>query len=310
MKSLFFIVIFGFSCASSLLAQDDWHTYPFRDLASVVAGEQALYDKTAKADIVVSAKPFPSKTRVIYTGQKRPVSELGVSFIKIWAETRNVPASVDFLLEEFLFLERGKQYWMPVHKGTAQAIAKNLDPGSEVVIYYFYLGGFDARSLHSKHETLKEVENREPDGIRWILAVERVEKPGSEFPLIQIEDIINKSSHNDISDAWVDSRQIKAKIKAVFTGKFRDVTGKRQEVRDVWLAKQNASGASRLMQTEGLFKIDGKEYWIIMRNQTREHLISFVKKGDSVFLNTILTGAVKSSNKIDWVFASGEYSTF
>ncbi|HVF48076.1 MAG TPA: hypothetical protein VNA17_10955 [Pyrinomonadaceae bacterium] len=214
------------------------------------------------------------------------------------------------MLEEFLFLERGKEFWMPVQKGTAQAIARDLKAGDEIVIYYFYLGGFNAKSLHAKHSSPNRVENFEPDGIRWLFAVERFEKLGSSFPLMLIGDVIERNKPGDIKDIWVDSRQVKAKLKATFTGKFREVTGKRRDIRDSWLEKQGAGGASRLMQNEGLFKVEDKEFWIVLRNQTREHLTSYAKQGDVVFLNTILAGAVKTSKGVEWVFISGEYSTF
>lgn len=302
-----FLVLLG----CTVVGQDDWHTYPFRDLATVIEGEQAIYEKSGKADMVISAKPFPSKTRVVFTGQRRAVSVIGKSFMLFWTESRNVPASnVDLLLEEFLFLERGKEIWMPVQKGTAQAIATKLKVGDEIIIYYFYLGGFNAGSLHSKHDVLKKLENRELDGIRWLFAVERVERPGSGFPLMLIDEIVAKYRRDDLAEMWVSTQQIRGKIKLVFAGEFRDVTGKRKEVKQSWFEKQGAPGASQLMQSEGLFKVDDKEYWIILRNQTRDHLSSYVKKGDTVFLNTMFAGALKKSSGVEWVFMSGEYSTF
>jgi len=291
--------------------QDDWHTYPFRDLATVIAGEQSRYDKTPKADMVVSAKPFPSKTRVIYTGKKRAVGEIGRSYMRIWAESRNVPAgNVELLSEEFLFLEQDKEYWLPVHKSSSQAITRDLKPGDEIIIYYFYLGGFNAKSLHSKHDSLSKTANLELDGIRWLFAVERVEKPGSSFQQMSLEEVIERNMPEEITDMWVDSRMVKAKVKVIFTGKLRDVSGKRGDLRDLWFQRQGAPGASQLMQSEGQFKAGNKEYWIILRNQTRDHLNSYVLEGSDVYLNVILAGALKQKNSVEPVFMSGEYSTF
>lgn len=293
--------------------QDDWHTYPFRDLTTVIAGEQALYNKAEKADMVISAQPFPSKTRVTFAGKKRSVSEYGKSYIKLWNESRGMPASnADLLLEEFLFLERGNEYWMPVVKGTAQAIEKDLRPGEEVIIYYFYLGGFNSKSLQAK-DTSKTKVNPESDTMRWLLAVERVETVGSSFALMRLEDVIghNKDMPDKSDDIWFDSRQLKAKAKVVFTGEVREISGRRRQLRDLWFEKLGAPpGTSQLMQSEGLFKEGDKEHWIILRNQSREHLRSYVKKGDTVYLNTILAGTIRNSGRIEWIFMSGEYSTF
>src|SRR6476620_22687 len=101
MRSASRIVMWKYICAYSLiflfalsvLGQNDWHRYPFRELRSIIASEQVLYDSTGKADMVVSAQPFPSKTRVMFTGKKRTVSEYGKSYIKIWNESRGMPAS-------------------------------------------------------------------------------------------------------------------------------------------------------------------------------------------------------------------------
>jgi len=299
--------------AWGVAAQSDWHTYPFRDLATVNAGEEALYDKTQKADMVISAQPFPSKTRVTFTGKKRAVSEYGKSYIKLWNESRGMPASnVDLLLEEFLFLERGNEYWMPVVKGTAQAIGKDLRPGEEVIIYYFYLGGFNPKSLQAK-DTSKTKDNPESDTMHWLFAVERVETVGLSFALMRLEDVIeqNKEMPGKSEDIWFDSRQIKAKARVVFTGEVREISGKRRQLRDLWFEKRGAPpGTSQLMQSEGLFKDGDNEHWIILRNQTRDHLRSYIKKGDTVYLNAILAGAIRDSSRIEWVFMSGEYSTF
>ncbi len=296
--------------ACCVIGQDDWHKYPFRDLATVIAGEQALYNVAAKADMVISAQPFPSKTRVTFTGKKRAVSEYGKSYIKIWNESRGMPASnANLLLEEFLFLERGTEHWMPVVKGTAQSIEKNLRPGEEIIIYYFYLGGFNPKLLQSR-DTSGEPES---DTMRWLFAVERAETVGSSFALMRLENVIgqNQEMPGKSGDIWFDSRQKKAKAKVVFTGEIREISGRRRQLRDLWFEKGGAPpGTSQLMQSEGLFKEGDKEHWIILRNQTREHLQSYVKKGDTVYLNTILAGAISNSGRIEWIFMSGEYSTF
>lgn len=306
-------ILLLFLLVSSVIGQDDWHTYPFRDLATVIAGEQTLYEKTGKADMVISAQPFPSKTRVIFTGKKRALSEYGRSFIRLWSESRGMPASnVDLLLEEFLFLERGSEHWMPVVKGTAQAISKDLRVGDEVIIYYFYLGGFNPKSMQAKDKSASK-DNVESNTLRWLFVVERVETVRSSFALMRLEDTVGQISEvpSPTEEVWIDPRKLKAKAKVVFAGEVREISGRRRQLRDLWFEKSGApAGTSQLMQSEGLFKEGDKEYWIILRNQTRDHLRSYVKKGDTVYLNTILAGVVRNSGKIEWIFMSGEYSTF
>lgn len=294
-------------------AQDDWHTYPFREISDLLSGEQKLYrDSGSRGDIVISGKPFPAKTRVTYTGEKRPAGHYTKSFIKIWVSTRNVPAPVsDMFVEEYLFKEKGVEYWLPVQSNVAPSLSAELKPGDEVIIYYFYLGGFNGRSLQQKDTANDKPTAPEPDALRWMLAVERVEKPRIDFQEQALERSIDRSMEEPgkITDVWYDPRQKKAKAKLVFTGDVREVSGKRKKLRDLWFENYGIPmSAAGLMQSEAKFRDGEKEYWILMRTQTLEHIRENVGKGGSLLLNTILAGAVRNAGEIDWVFFAGEYS--
>lgn len=313
MKNRIAGIVMCFFFAAGVSAQDDWHTYPFREVAVLVQQEQKIYDSlTQKAEMVISAKPFPSKTLVTYTGVKRPLSSYAKSYIRIWFESRNPSlANTEVLVEEWQFKEKGKEHWLPVLKNTAALLSQRLQPGDEIMIYYFYLGGFNPRSLQLKSDSREKPESVEVDAVRWIFAVEKFEKPRTDFVTQPLDSAVDRTMEADgkISDIWLDPREVKIKAKVAFAGDVREVPEKRRRLRDLWLEKKGfPPGASELMQNEGRFREGDKEYWIILRNRTLEQIQEIVKKGESVFLNAILVGGVRNGNRIDWVFVAGEYS--
>lgn len=161
-------------------AQSDWDTYPPRTIADIVREHSG--DSYAKADIVVSAKPFPSKTVVTYTGKHRPVGEYKNSFIRLWAQTRDIPASnADLLVEEYLFKEGEKEFWLPVHKQLVPFLDRELKPGDEITAFFFFLGGYNERKLIEKDSSKDKKEKEKAAaaasaGTEWVFALEEFRK--------------------------------------------------------------------------------------------------------------------------------------
>jgi hypothetical protein len=187
-----FVVLIANLCAG---AQDDWHTYPFREIKELVKQEDDLYRQSgSRGDIVISAKPFPAKTLVTYTGMKRPAGHYTKVFIRLWVTSRNVPpGNVDLLVEEHLFKEKGVEYWMPVHAKVAPTLQNEFKPGDEITIYYFYLGGYNGRLLQQKDEAQDKPTAPEANVLRRILAVEKVERPRTDFTEQLLEKAIDRS---------------------------------------------------------------------------------------------------------------------
>ena len=180
MKQILYILLLIFTFTISSFAQNDWHTYPVRTIAELIDATSG--EPSKKADLIISANPFPSKTKASYTGKSRPIGKRTKDFIKLWTETRNVPASnAHMLVEEFLFREQGKEYWIPVIKKLVPFFGKELKEGDEIVIYYFFLGGYDEAKLIKKDSSLSEKEKKEAASkatgkIEWIFAVEEFQK--------------------------------------------------------------------------------------------------------------------------------------
>ena len=309
LKVLFFLVLF----AAGIRGQSNWDTYADRGISELVQQEQVLIKQTPKVDIIISAQPFPSKTVVTFTGSKRPMDALTKDFVKVWAQSRNLPAeNADQLVEEYLFREKKSEYWIPVLKSLAPFFEKELKSGDEIMIYYFYLGGFNPRSLYDKSTLKPTISGALSDNIRWIFAVEEFQKPrSSEFVLRSLESAIDRSLEEPgkISGVWLDPRQMKSKTKVTFTGESRDVSGYRVTLRDLWFEKNGFAGsASSLMSKEVRFVDNGKEYWIPIRNTMLGEITQKFKKGDTIYINSILVGGINTGGKVDWLFLAGAYS--
>ncbi|PYS98941.1 MAG: hypothetical protein DMF63_12755 [Acidobacteria bacterium] len=289
----------------------DWNTYPERKLFDFISQEKKLVDGTPAADMHISGKPFPAKTLVIYTGKKRTVGKYGKHFIDIWVQSRNVPReNADLLVEEYLFKEGDRELWMPVVKMLTASLERLVQPGEEILIYYFYLGGFNPGRLQKKDSSPDKSALPETDDLRWMLAVEEFEQRRSTaFAPGPLEDAIDRKMEapGRILDVWFDPRQIRTRASLVFTGDVRSIPHSRQRLLDVWFQTSGfPASATALISDEVRFMDGNKEYWIAVRKTTLDEIRKTIKKGGAVSLNTILAGGIRAGEKVDWLFLAGE----
>jgi len=324
MKHLLYIFFLIFAFAISSFAQNDWNTYPVRSIADIV--EEHSGEASQKADLIISAKPFPSKTKVIYTGKSRPVGKRTKDFIKLWTQTRNVPASnADMLAEEFLFREQDKDYWIPVIKTLVPFFGKELKEGDEIIIYYFFLGGYDEAKLIEKdtslkNEKIKNAASKDKGKIEWIFAVEEFQKPtlksqnssgasgyiNQSLAVAIDKDLKNSEKRNDF---LIDARQVKSKSKVTYTGEIREAGEKKMRFLKVWAESQgHPSGILELLKQEARFREGDKDYWLPIRKKISDDMAGQLKKGDEVTIHTILAGGMPQADSIEWVFIVGEFS--
>ncbi len=316
-----FFLILAFTIPS--FAQNDWHTYPVRSIAELI--EATSGEASQKSDLIISANPFPSKTKATYTGKSRPIGKRTKDFIKLWTETRNVPASnADMLAEEFLFREQDKEYWIPVIKKLVPFFGKELKEGDEIVIYYFFLGGYDEAKLIQKDSSLSEKAKKEEAAkatgkIEWIFAVEEFQKPakpqsnsgGSAYisqPLTAAVDKDLKVSGKK-DEFLIDTRQVKSKSKVIYTGEIREAGEKKMRFLKFWAESRGIPlGVLELLKLEARFREGDKDYWLPIRKKIADDMAAQLKKGDEVVIHTILAGGISEATSVDWVFVVGEFS--
>jgi hypothetical protein len=321
MKHLIRVVLCLFMLAATLYAQSDWHTYPLRSIADIIQAHSV--EASQKADIIVSADPFPSKTVVTYTGKHRPVGEHTKYFIGLWVQTRNVPQeNAGLLVEEYLFREKDKEYWMPVHKRLVPYLEKELKEGDEIMIYYFFLGGYSERRLLEKRQgKAQEGATEKPvDRVEWIFAVEEFQRPalkpqdesgGSAYISQPLAAAIDKSLEGAgrKQDFLIDARQVKSKSRLVYTGEVRKVGEKKLRFLQLWLEDRGLPPqVIGLLQQEVRFREGDRNYWLPIRKKTLDEMAEQVRKGDEIIVHTILAGGVPQADAIEWVFVVGDFS--
>ena len=319
MKHILYIFLLILTFTTPSVAQNDWHTYPIRTIAEIINVHSG--EVSQKADLIISTNPFPSKTKVIYTGKSRPSGKRTKDFIKLWVQTRNVPASnADMLVEEFLFREQDKEYWIPVVKTLVPFFGKELKEGDEIVIYYFFLGGYDEAKLIQKDTSLSEKAKKEEAlkvkaGIEWIFAVEEFQKlakaQGSAYIDQSLAAAIDKdlTSSGKKGDFLIDARQVKSKSKVIYTGEIREASEKKMRFLKFWAESQgHPLGILQLLTQEARFREGDKDYWLTIRKKIADDMAVQLKKGDEVIIHTILAGGVSQADSIEWVFIVGEFS--
>ncbi len=303
LKSLLIVFVVSFPS----LAQSDWHTYPVRSIAAIIAMHPP--EAAKNSDIIISANPFPSKMALVYTGKSRPISEETKRFIGLWVETRNVPReNADLLIEEFSFREKDREFWIPVITRDSPLFKKILKEGDELIVYYFLLGGYNPKKLHEK-SPLKEKTAPPEDKIEWIFAVEAFQKSVYKTqPLAAAIDPKLESSV-DKADFQIDPRQVKSKSSLVFTGEVRNASDAKIRFLERWAEKNEVPlGVVALFREEARFREGEREYWLPVRKTILDEMRARLKKGETVEIHTILAGGFKQRDAFEWVFIVGEFS--
>lgn len=239
------------------------------------------------------------------------------NFVNLWASTRDIPKeNGDRLQEEFLLIENTRQYWVPVDTMIASRLLSAFKANDEITIYFFFLGGFNEKSIYEKTPKKDRVGEPGPDSIRWIFALETFENTPAQksvqdsFTPQTLRQTIDHNTEmpENTADVWFSPNQVRSKTNVVFTGETRATSEKSKKLLAAWLEQnQFPPDAIRLMQNEARFLEGDKEYWIIMRNTTLDEVKEKVKPGESVFLNTMLLGKVRNEKGTDWLFLCGQY---
>ena len=323
MKHLIRATLFLVVIPVSSYAQTDWHTYPARTVANIIESHSG--EVSDKSDLIVSADPFPSKTVVTYMGKRRPVGEYTKFFINLWAQSRNLPPeNASMLLEEYLFREKDKEYWIPVIKSLTPYFDKELKEGDEIQVYYFFLGGYNEKKLREKETSKDKTREKDTgtveDKVTWIFAVEEFQKPnlkpqdnsvGSTYISQPLAAAIDKNLEDSgkNSEFLIDSRQVKSKSKVIYTGEVRKAGEKKIRFLKLWLESRGLPmNVIGLLQQEMRFREGGKDYWLPVRQKILEDMAGQVKKGDEIVIHTILAGGMPQADSVEWVFIVGDFS--
>lgn len=94
-----------------------------------------------EGSMILTGDTFPSKVRVIYTGESRKISPSKKQHLDMLVKSFNVDQKViDKYGTEMLFMEGEDEHWLPVQDGLQSYFQNELKKGEEVILYAEWVG--------------------------------------------------------------------------------------------------------------------------------------------------------------------------
>jgi Tfp pilus assembly protein PilF len=157
------------------LAQDSWESYKPGTIKQIIQQhepELVTERGQAKTVSIISADSFPSRVKVIYTGESRIVSAKKKELIVDWVISfRYKPETADLFESELLFKEGSVEHWLPVQKPVIPYFAQELKKGDEVTLLLVWAGA-----------------RRDPEQTDWVFLVNEFEAKDQRLGVSQKSD--------------------------------------------------------------------------------------------------------------------------
>jgi hypothetical protein len=127
-------------------AQTTWDRYQPGTLSAIMQE----HDSTIRAESAgknpsfhFTGDQFPTRARVIYKGESRPVDSTRLEIMRRWGSAflRDSSIAGDFH-REYLFQEGRALLWLPVQDTVASFFARELKPGQPVTLFVMWLGAY------------------------------------------------------------------------------------------------------------------------------------------------------------------------
>ena len=154
------------AAASSARAQGfDYDAYQPRTLAEMIGkyDNEELADRKMKDGSSAFGASFPSRVRVVHTGESRKIPDARKQFVADWVKTYQMDARLlDLFESEWKFVEEGVEHWLPVQKQVASFFEKELKKGEAVDLYVIIAGGRRAAGRWDWVILVNEFEKVEP----------------------------------------------------------------------------------------------------------------------------------------------------
>ena len=116
-----------------------WDSYVPRTLRSVIEANQARL--TAQTTQIFATDSFPTKARVVYDGQLRPIPAARLAFLTEYLGTvKGRPEWARTYTTEILCREGEAKYWLPLQGPLVPRIGKEIAPGDPLDIYATFVG--------------------------------------------------------------------------------------------------------------------------------------------------------------------------
>lgn len=164
-----FIILTIFTGSESLQDNDTWARYVPRTLSQVITLHAAkvlddpdvLMTFSDGSKAILANDTFPSRVKVIYTGQSRTIPAERKNLIKDWVTKTHGKAQeyAKLFEKEFLFIEGSNKYWIPVQTQLIKYFERELKNGEEMAILTIWIGA-----------------RKKSDKIDWVFLINEFEK--------------------------------------------------------------------------------------------------------------------------------------
>jgi len=141
-----------------------WESYVPRTLASVIEAHPKTLP--AESQYVFTANNFPSRVRIIYEGQVRPIEAGRLEFISQYlGKVRGHPEWVPYYVNEVLCREGEARYWLPIQEPVLQYFKDEVKEGASVDLFVTWIG---ARS--------------DGEEVDWLFTINEFQVPAQQTP--------------------------------------------------------------------------------------------------------------------------------
>lgn len=148
--NLTFALLIFTACASAQeQSADTWARYTPSTLARVVKAHPGIVAARGKG---AGTEWEPVRARVTYTGTSRPIATGKQRLISAYMVTNGTPQFANKFPTEWLFIENGAEFWLPVQDVLVSYFDKELHKGDSVELFVELIGitqpGRDGRRMH------------------------------------------------------------------------------------------------------------------------------------------------------------------
>ncbi len=137
-----------------------WGRYVPQTLQTVI---DLHAESVTGSDFTFSARDFPSKATVVYTGQQRMLPKRCATFLDMYFKTRQLSSMRDLYESEILIREGTREHWLPIQKVLVSPLVQEVRPGQRVTIYATWLGVYKEGEIYN-----------------WVFAVNEFDAPGAQ----------------------------------------------------------------------------------------------------------------------------------
>lgn len=128
------------AATTSTTGESTWDRYKPRTMSQIIRENSEAVSNTEGITSIFPGD-YPSKIRMVYTGNSRPISVERKKHISDWATQYGIkPGFKEQFETELLFTENSVEYWMPVQSQVIPYFPQEVKKGEQVTLLTAWIG--------------------------------------------------------------------------------------------------------------------------------------------------------------------------